>query len=249
MMEALSKISGSSVLVVGIYLSKEDNNIEHIVRQFDTFYNQRHVIQKWIAIGDCSLSEDVKKVTGMVSQESLPKFVLLNKILTNEELGRYDFVIICDDDISLPPNFLETYLDLVIKYDFAFAQPARTHNSYIDHPFVEQLQGLQARRTRFVEIGPFFSVRKDLFSAIFPFDESSSMGWGYDFVWPCLMEKLGLRMGIIDATPVEHSMRKPVKLYGYDEARNSAEMYLARNPYLTKEKAFRILESYALEKR
>jgi len=178
-------------------------------------------------------------------QDAQPKFILLNQLLSGEELENYDFIIFSDDDISLPEDFLQTYLDIVIKCDFAIAQPARTHNSYIDHPFVEQLDGLKARRTRFVEIGPVFSIRKDAFSLLLPFNEASSMGWGYDFVWPCLIEDRGLKMGIIDATPVEHTMRKPVQHYDYNNANEIMKDYLSKNRHLDKNEAFRILESFA----
>ena len=235
-------VEKKSVLILGVYISNQKNNIEHIVKNFSATCKW-NVIQKWAAIGEGTVSELVQGASVLLHSGS-PKFVLLNTLLAHEPLTLYDFIIICDDDIALPETFLDAYLDLVVKYDFAMAQPARTHNSYIDHHFVEQLNGLTARRTLFVEIGPFFSVRKDLFFTIFPFDESSFMGWGYDFVWPCLIEKLGLRMGIIDATPVEHSMRKPVKLYGYDEANESMKTYLSKHPHLSKDEAFRILESY-----
>lgn len=237
-------VEKKSVLILGVYLSNQENNIEHIVRNFSEPCKW-NVIQKWIAIGEGTVSELVKEVSVLNLHSSSPKFVLLNRLLAHETLTAYDFIIICDDDITLPENFLNTYLDLVVKYDFAMAQPARTHNSYIDHHFVEQLNGLAARRTLFVEIGPFFSVRKDLFPAIFPFDGSSFMGWGCDFVWPRFVEDLGLRMGIVDATPVEHSMRKPVNLYNYDEANESMKKYLSKYPHLSKNEAFRILESYA----
>ncbi len=237
------KPKNNSVLILGIYLSNQGNNIEHIVSHFNSS-SDWHVVQKWVAIGGESESEDVKKVTVMNLQKGLPKFVLLNKLLSEEILDNFDFFIFCDDDVFLPVDFLKTYLDLTLRYDFALAQPARTHNSYIDWHFVEQLDGMKARRTRFVEIGPLFSVRQDICSEIFPFNERSPMGWGYDFVWPYLIEKMGMRMGIIDATPVEHAMRKPVKNYKHDEANKSMEDYLSRNPYLSKGEAFRILESY-----
>jgi len=239
----MGKVS-NSVLVSGIYLSEQKNNIEHIVDEFSKS-SQWNVIQKWALIGKESAPPPVKKVTVLHLENGLPKFVLLNKLLAGEILDDYDFIIISDDDISLRSGFLDTYLDLVLKYDFALAQPARTHSSYIDHPFVEQLPGLRARKTRFVEIGPLFSVRRDIFSVILPFDQSSGMGWGYDFVWPCLIEKILLRMGIIDATPVEHSLRKPVRNYNYEDARRAMENFLSMNPHLTKGEAFRILESYA----
>jgi hypothetical protein len=236
---------GKSVLVAGIYLAGQENNIEHIVESLGGRTGGWRAVQRWTAIGGGDVSEEVRRVTVENLQRGTPKFILLNRMLEREPLGEYDFVIVCDDDISLPDGFLPDYLDLVVKYDFALAQPARTHNSYIDHRIVEQLDGLAARRTRFVEIGPLFSVRKDIYPAIFPFDESAYMGWGYDFVWPCVIEKMGLRMGIVDATPVDHSMRKPVHNYNYDDADRSQADYMSRHPHLSTYEAFRILESYA----
>lgn len=72
---------------------------------------------------------------------------MLNALLKDEKIEDYDYVILCDDDIWLPPGFLDAFLGLQQKYDFALAQPARTHNSYIDFTIVEKIDGLVARRT------------------------------------------------------------------------------------------------------
>ncbi len=233
-----------STLVIGVYLANQANTVEHIVRVFGSAPKWQ-VTQKWASLGEGTVSGEVSASTVIRLQESEPKFVILNRVLAEENLPSYEYVLVCDDDITVQQGFLETYLDLVDKYDFALAQPARTHASYIDHHFVERLDGLTARRTRYVEIGPLFSVRRDLFDLFFPFDESSPMGWGYDFAWPCLIESLGLRMGVIDSTPVDHSLRKPVKNYSYDEANSAMRAYLARMPHLSKDLAFSIVESYA----
>jgi hypothetical protein len=232
------------ILVAGIYLSYQKNNIEHIVDEFNSTLKW-DVVQKWASIGKNHPSRQVKDVTFLPLENGLPKFILLNVLLAKENLDYYDFIIISDDDIVLPKSFVDTYLSFVQQYDFALAQPARTPNSFIDHPFVRQFEGIKARRTRFVEIGPLLSIRRDIFSAILPFDETSFMGWGYDYIWPCVVEGMKLRMGIIDAVPVDHSLRKPVKNYNYDEANNSMMVYLSRHPHLSKDEAFRILESYS----
>ena len=233
-----------SILVTGVYLSNQENNIKNIIEEFKKS-SEWSITQKWNSIPGAAGELPVRDVTVQNFESESPKFIVLNKLLSTEPLDSYDFIIISDDDISLPSDFLDRYLSIVVKHDFAIAQPARTHSSYIDHHFVEQLTGLEARRTRFVEIGPLFSVRRDVYPVIFPFDESTYMGWGYDFVWPCLMEKLKKRMGIVDATPVEHSMRKSVKNYKYDDAKKTMEQYLSKNPHLSREEAFRILESYS----
>ena len=95
---------------------------------------------------------------------------------------------------------------------------------------MEQVDGLAARKTRFVEIGPLFSIRKDLYNIILPFDEAVGMGWALDFVWPCVIEDVGLNMGIVDAFPVEHKMRAPVTNYRHDKAVEEMNAYLHVHP-------------------
>jgi hypothetical protein len=151
---------------------------------------------------------------------------------------------VCDDDISLPEGFVDRYLELVSSHGLALAQPARTHDSYIDNWITEQLDGLTARRTRFVEIGPLFSMRRDAVRLLTPFSEASPMGWGYDFVWPVLLEEAGLGMGIVDATPVVHNLRKPVTLYDRRDAAIAMQSFLADRRHLTPHEAFSIVEAY-----
>ncbi|WP_178298019.1 hypothetical protein [Nitrosospira sp. Nsp11] len=173
-----------------------------------------------------------------------PKFLLLNQLLQKIDLYDFEYVIVSDDDIQLPAGFVDRYLAMVSRYNLAVAQPARTHDSYIDHWFVEQLDGIDARRTRFVEIGPLFSLHRSAFDYFLPFDEASPMGWGNDFVWPVLAEKHGLRMGIVDAVPVAHDFRKPVAYYDHGTSAKHMNKYLAERPHLSKKDAFFILESY-----
>ena len=151
-----NSLSRKRVLVVGVYLATQPNNIEHIVDQLSL---SRHwqVEQRWAAIGGEASSQKVRDVTRLVLEGGLPRFALLNRLLADEALEGYDFILVSDDDIVLPACFLDNYLDLVLKHDFALAQPARTRRSYISHHFTVQMPGLVARRTRFVEIGPFLS--------------------------------------------------------------------------------------------
>ena len=71
------------------------------------------------------------------------------------------------------------------------------------------------------------------------------MGWGYDFVWPVLIEEAGLRMGIVDATPVEHNLRKPVDLYDTRDAALAMRRFLASRPHLAGHDAFSVVEAYS----
>jgi len=234
----------NSVLIIGVYLLDKPSEIGRI--NLELSKNSRwEVEQRWVGLGTGSVPEEMADVTARKVIPPAMKFSLLNQLLAETNIDAFEFVIICDDDIILPEDFLDRYLQLVMRYGFALAQPARTHDSFIDHPFVEQLDGLVARWTRFVEIGPLFSIHRRAFPLIFPFDEASPMGWGYDFVWPQIIGNAGLKMGIVDAVPIAHSLRKPVLYYQYEKAHREMEEFLAHRPRLSPDEAFFIIESYA----
>jgi hypothetical protein len=237
-----------SVVLLGVYLTDQPNNASHVVEEIGRTLAWR-VEQRWIALGRATSDGRLQEVTVSRSERLVPKFTLLNQAIANLRLEDYEYVLICDDDILLPSGFLDSYMQIVSDYDLAVCQPARTHDSYIDHPFVERLDGLIARRTRFVEIGPFVSLRKDAAALLLPFDELSPMGWGYDLMWPSLLEGAGLRMGIVDAVAVAHSLRKPTAQYDYDTANGQMSQFLARRQHLSRDEAFFILESYAQPRR
>lgn len=239
----LQKRAERRVLVAGIYLADKKNVAPHITREL-AHSNNWKVEQRWVSLGKRQPDSDMAPFTVQVTDTPSPKFLLLNQILKTIELHDFEYVIVSDDDIVLPAGFLDSYLALVSRYNFAVAQPARTHDSYIDHRFVEQLDGIDARWTRFVEIGPLFSLHCSAFDYFLPFDDASPMGWGYDFVWPVVAERHELKMGIVDAVPVAHNMRKPVAYYDRGISSNAMSNYLAERPHLSKRDAFYISESY-----
>ena len=233
-----------SVLVTGVYLCDKDNQAPAIVDELARSTRWR-VDQRWVALGTNDVPHTLAPATVARRTAPAPKFSILNEVLAGARLADYAYIVVCDDDVTLPEGFLDAYLEAVAAYDFALAQPARSHDSFIDHPFVEQLNGLSARQTRFVEIGPLFSIRADAVPALVPFDEASPMGWGYDFVWPLTMERAGLKLGIVDRTPVVHSFRKPVAHYDHGIADGAMQRYLDARPHVSKTEAFSIVESYA----
>ena len=243
MSNELQKQTARRILVVGIYLADKENLVSRITQEL-ALSRDWNVEQRWISLGKSQPDSNMAPFTVQITDTFSPKFLLLNQLLEKIDLCDFEYVIVSDDDIELPPGFVDLYLALVSRYDLALAQPARTHDSYIDHCFVEQLDGIDARRTRFVEIGPLFSLHRKAFDCFLPFDEASPMGWGNDFVWPVLAKKHGLRMGIVDAVPVAHNFRKPVTYYDHGASAKHMSKYLAERPHLSKKDAFFILESY-----
>jgi hypothetical protein len=230
-------------LVAGIYLAAERHNAAALADEFARASRWR-VDQRWIALGEGDVPDSLKAVTIRRAPAPASKFALLNGLLQEAPLDEYAYIVVSDDDIALSPGFLDEYLALVCRHDFALAQPARTADSFIDHPFVARLPGIDARWTRFVEIGPLFTMRRDAVRVLVPFDGGSPMGWGFDFTWPCLLEAQGFKLGIVDATPVEHKLRRPVALYDHGDAHHAMESFLRRRPHLARDDAFVIIEPY-----
>ncbi|WP_139559594.1 hypothetical protein [Methylotetracoccus oryzae] len=235
------------VLVVGVYLLDHENRAEDITRELSSAHNW-DVEQSWAALGKGKVPERLSAITALVSQASIPKFTLLNRLLAERPLQDYQFILVVDDDIGLPPNFLDNYLNIVSRCDFALAQPARTRDSFIDHPFVSQMPGIDARETLFVEIGPLFSIRRPAFSCLLPFDDESGMGWGYDFVWPVLLQQRALRLGIVDKFPIAHDLRKPVTHYRHSDSDRQMQDFLSQREHLAPGDAFTIIRTYATPK-
>jgi hypothetical protein len=235
---------GRRVLAVGIYLTDRENRVQHLAEELARS-RRWSVEQRWVALGRSEPPPELAGVTVSVVRELRPKFELLNEVLEGGPLDAYEYVIVCDDDVHLCDAFVDRYLALVERHDLALAQPARAHGSYVDHPIVEQMDGLDARLTRFVEIGPVFSVRRDAVRLLVPFDLASPMGWGYDFVWPVAIEAAGLRMGIVDATPVAHDLRKPAAHYDVLAEQRAMRAFLDARSHVSRAEAFTVLEAYA----
>jgi hypothetical protein len=228
------------VLILGVYLADRPNTADHLMESFQAT-NHCRVDQRWIALNGKPLTDVARRYTVDVLNGYHPKFALINAVVRQSSLHAYDYLIISDDDIRVPRRFIDAFIGWQQHMDLSLAQPARTWNSYIDHRFVRRRIFLAARQTRFVEIGPLFSVHRSLFDHLLPFNEESPMGWGYDLVWPVLVAAAGKTMGIIDATPIDHSLRSRNNAYSYNRELENMAKYLAERAHLRQSEAFCIL--------
>ncbi len=234
-------------LVLGVYLAGKPHTAGHIATTIARAQDVE-VRQRWVALGDGPQGEELRSVTAFKVTEPTPKYALLNRLLAEEDLSDYDYVITTDDDIVLPDRFLDLFLGVQAGLGFDLAQPARTLNSHVDHPIVLQQRGVVARRTLFVEIGPLVSFGRELYDLVFPFDETNPMGWGFENVWAHLLRERDLSEGIVDAVPVDHSIREPVAHYEWSDANADRDRYLAAHPHLTYEECFRVLEVVGVDR-
>jgi glycosyltransferase involved in cell wall biosynthesis len=234
-------------LVLGIYLAGEPNTAEHVA---STLGDSRdfEIEQRWIALGGEPADGELGSVTAMAVSEPTPKYALLNRLLADEDLARYDFVVSTDDDIVLPDGFADLFLSVQAGVGFDLAQPARTPNSYVDHPIVVQQRGVVARRTRFVEIGPLVSFGREIYDLVFPFDETSAMGWGFENVWAHRLRERDKSQGIVDAVPMDHSIRKPLAHYEWSDANADRDRYLAGQPHIPLQECVRVLDVIGVDR-
>lgn len=239
----LKSLEGLRVLVVGVYLADRENLVHHLVQRFSES-SRLMVTQRWAALCGASSDPIVASVTSICCEQLIPKFTLMNQLLQQENLQNYDFILFSDDDVTLPQGFLESYIEAQGRYDFALAQPARAWHSFYDHKMVLRKPWLKARQTQFVEIGPVFSLDARAAKIILPFDESSPMGYGYDFCWPVGIATAGLKMGIIDSVSVDHSYRPQGAAYSTAQNNSMMNHYLSANAHLPKGEAMRVMKTH-----
>ena len=222
------------IAILGIYLSDKPNKVKHLISRLSKS-NCYHVEQHWAHLGPENPKGKVAQYVRITQNYYKSRMELLNNLAGMIDLEHFDYVIITDDDIVIQNNFIDAFLGLQIEFDLALAQPALTKYSWTYHPIVRQKKQTHVRLTNFVEIGPMFSVSQRLIPFIFPFDTITSMGWGLNYVWPITVKKQGLRMGIIDATPVDHSLRRPGNYYDNRIAFRQMEKLLAKYEHINPE--------------
>jgi hypothetical protein len=241
-----SSKANNRLLVIGVYLSDKPNLALAVTRSVQRS-DQWQVECRWARIGDTLPEPELQELTQLVISKPTAKTTILNRLLQDVSIDDYEYIMILDDDIELSEGFTDRYLAIVSRRGYALSQPARTHNSYIDHYFVGQLLGIESRETNFVEIGPLCTLHRSAYPVLLPLNEDPPMGWGLDFVWPVQCHERGLSLGIVDVCPVDHSFRKPVSYYDYEQANAGMQAFFAKNEHLTYEECFHILESYPLE--
>ena len=231
------------VLIVGVVLQDRKNHYKHISSELSkSKYHEVHQI--WAVLKSDKKLQLSDNVTHVYFDEFIPRSALINTMINKYSSGTYDYIIITDDDIRLPKNFLDQFLIRQELFDFSLAQPARTPTSLISHTITKQRRDLLARQTLFVEIGPLISIRNDVHDLILPLDEGSPMGWGLDYVWPSLLLDKKKKMGIIDSVPIAHTLRPTGKSYGYDKAKADMENYLSLNSHLKVDESHTVLVEY-----
>ncbi len=159
------------------------------------------------------------------------KFENLNRLLDRRPALGHDWLIVLDDDVALPPGFLDAFLFLAERVGLRLAQPAHRARSHAAWQVTRRRPGSLVRQTAYVEIGPLVAFHATTFDVLLPFPELRA-GWGLDAHWAALARQRSWPVGIVDATAIRHGLRRIAAAYDRGEAIAEGRRYLADRPYL-----------------
>jgi hypothetical protein len=223
------------VLVVGVYRpgSLMPGSVERLL-------SQRHEVR--FALG--AVGERDPRLAERTIAEGLGggKFENLNRLLATD-LGPTpdpDWILAVDDDLRLPPRFLDRFLALCERFALDLAQPAQTLRSHSAWRVTRRRPASLVRETRFVEIGPLTAFGRRAAAELLPFPELR-YGWGLDLHWAALAPQHSLRLGVVDATPVRHESATVGATYPRREAEAEAADFLSSRPYLPAARAGEVI--------
>lgn len=184
---------------------------------------------------------DVELATGAPGDRG--KFENLNALLADHPAAGHDWLLLVDDDVELPPRFLDALIAAAERHDLTLAQPAHRLHSHAAWSVTRRRPAALARQTAFVEIGPVTLIGARAFGALLPFPPLR-MGWGLDVHWSARAREAGWRLGVVDAVPVLHAAAPAAAAYSRDQATAEARAFLADRPYLPRDEANRTLRTW-----
>jgi hypothetical protein len=171
------------------------------------------------------------------------KFENLNALLAENAVSGSDWLVVVDDDVSLPSGFLDAFLFLAERFQLQLAQPAHRNRSHAAWAVTRRRRASVLRETAFVEIGPVFAFQAATFDALLPFPPLR-FGWGLDAHWSALARERGWRMGVVDGTPVRHGLRRIAASYDRSAAMEEGRGFLATRPYTSATDAQRTIATH-----
>jgi hypothetical protein len=173
----------------------------------------------------------------------LGKFENLNALLARNRLAEYDWLLVVDDDVTLPRGFLDAFLFLIERFGLRVAQPAHRARSHAAWEITRRRAWSSVRETAYVEIGPVTAFHSDTFEVLLPFPELRA-GWGLDAHWAAIAQQQRWPLGIVDATPIHHRLRRIAAFYDREEAIAEGRRFLSGRPYLPASESQRTLVTH-----
>jgi hypothetical protein len=171
------------------------------------------------------------------------KFENLNELLVENPAAGHDWLMLVDDDVVLPAGFLDAFVFLAERFGLVLAQPAHRWRSHAAYAVTRRRPGSVVRETAFVEIGPVCAFAAVSFAELLPFPPLRA-GWGLDAHWSAVARSHDWPLGVIDATPMRHGLRRIASSYSRASAVAEAREFLADRPYTKARDAQRTLAAH-----
>ena len=156
---------------------------------------------------DESVAKAYTEYTPYVFMTKGEKYHLLKSLINSdpEFISNYSYIWMPDNDVSISTEGINKLFELAEYYNLSLCQPAM--KGYVSHPITVPQNDSKLRYTNFVEVlAPLMSL-ETLMLVKDTFDENYS-GWGYDFLWPYMLEYPEDKIAIIDSIIMTHT--KPV---------------------------------------
>lgn len=171
------------------------------------------------------------------------KWENIDALLREHPAAGHDWLLVLDDDVWLPPGFLDAFVFLAERFELRIAQPAHRARSHAAWQVTRRRPNSLARQTAYVESGPVVGFHSSTFETLLPFPPMRA-GWGLDARWSALARERGWRIGVLDAVAVRHGLRRIAAAYDKREAMAEAEAFLAGRDYVTADEAQETLAVY-----
>ena len=200
--------------------------------------SERHVVT--LALGAVKAADPGLAEHTVAESLGGGKFANLNRVLETASPSStaldFDWILAVDDDLVLPPRFLDRFVALCERFALDLAQPAQTLRSHSAWRVTRRRPASLVRETRFVEIGPLTAFGRRAAAELLPFPELR-YGWGLDLHWAALAEERAWRLGVVDATSVRHESATVGSAYPRADAEAEASDFLASRSHLPASRA------------
>lgn len=156
-------------------------------------------------------NEDIAKAyskqTPHVYMAKGEKYHLLKSLIESspEFISQYSYIWLPDNDVSISTEQINQLFQTADTYDLSLCQPAM--RGYVSHAITVPKPNILLRYTNFVEVlAPLMNL-ETLMLLKDTFDKNYS-GWGFDFLWPYMLDYPKDKIAIIDSIVMRHT--KPI---------------------------------------
>jgi hypothetical protein len=151
-----------------------------------------------------SIAELNLKYTPYVYMAKGEKYHLLKSFIRSniEFISNYTNIWIPDNDVLISTKEINKLFEIASQYQLSICQPSM--NGHVSHEITKPVLNSLLRYTNFVEVlAPLFSLNTLL--TVYETFNLNYSSWGYDYLWPHLLDYPQDKIAIIDDIIMTHT--------------------------------------------